>query len=51
MGGSLESSPSIAKPLNFLRRTTLPEVSKPTIWKTSLPMPMPMEAKLGVGWP
>jgi hypothetical protein len=51
LGGSLASSASRAKRLNFLRRTTLPDVSKPTMWKTSLPISMPMEAKVCVGWP
>jgi hypothetical protein len=51
LGGNFSNSRSSAKRLNFMRRTTFPCASKPTTWKTSLPMSIPMDKNACAGWP
>src|ERR1700749_564751 len=48
LAGSLLKVSMSASRLILRRKAIVPSVLKPTMWKTSLPMSMPIEAKLGV---
>ena len=48
LAGSLLKVSMSASRLILRRKAILPSALKPTMWKTSLPMSMPIEAKGGV---